>query len=186
MVSCGNLAFMMVSQKKLPESIESSHFVSCRARISVEFDSRKDSHSKKLEWRPQIFVRLSFWEFRGSKLPGLHLFDMAIIHWVKNRLKQKGRPWVCEIPIIDTLWFWYLQTGVKKGCIYSSSQYFSSPENSKIPRKIQEKCIFQQSADLNFKNFPFGDYHGVTPGATELSKIKSYIFFFYVITTKIS
>ena len=80
MVSCGNLAFMMVSQKKLPESIESSHFVSHRATISVEFDSKKDSHLTKLEQRPQIFVKLSFSELRGSKLSGLHLFDMAISH----------------------------------------------------------------------------------------------------------
>ena len=146
MFSCGNLAFMMVSQKKLPESIESSHFVSCRARISVEFDSRKDSHSKKLEWRPQIFVKLSFWEFRGSKLPGLHLFDMAIIHWVKNRLKQKGRPWVCEIPIIDTLWFWYLQTGVKKGCIYFSSQYFfKTPHKTLKFLKKSKKNVFSNN-----------------------------------------
>ena len=34
---------------------------------------------------------------------------------------------------------------------------------SKIPRKIKEKCIFSQSADLNFKFFPFCAYHGATP-----------------------
>ena len=36
------------------------------------------------------------------------------------------------------------------------------PENkiNKIPRKIGEKCIFQQSGDLNLKHFPFGVYHG--------------------------
>ena len=27
-----------------------------------------------------------------------------------------------------------------------------------MPQRIQEKCILQQSADLNFKNFPFGVY----------------------------
>ena len=35
--------------EKLPESIESSRFVSHRERMSGEFDSRKDSQSKKFE-----------------------------------------------------------------------------------------------------------------------------------------
>ena len=48
--------------EKLPESIESSRFVSYRARMSGEFDSRKDPQSTKLERRPQIFVKLSFRE----------------------------------------------------------------------------------------------------------------------------
>ena len=65
----------------MPESIESSRFVSCRARMSGEFDSRKDLQSKKLERRPQIFVQLSFRELCDSKLLGLYAFDnMAIIH----------------------------------------------------------------------------------------------------------
>ena len=67
--------------EKLPESIESSRFVSHRARLSGEFDSRKDSQSTKFEQRPQIFVKLSFRELCDSKLSGLHAFDnMAIIH----------------------------------------------------------------------------------------------------------
>ena len=49
-----------------PESIESSKFASHRARMSGEFDSRKDSHSTKLEQRPQIFVKLNFRELCGS------------------------------------------------------------------------------------------------------------------------
>ena len=62
-------------------SIESSKFVSHRARMSGEFESRKDSHSTKFERRPQIFVKLSFRELCGSKLSGLHPFDnIAIIH----------------------------------------------------------------------------------------------------------
>ena len=49
--------------------------------MSGEFDSRKDSQSTKFEGRSQVFVKLSFREFRGSKLSGLHAFDdMAIIH----------------------------------------------------------------------------------------------------------
>ena len=58
--------------------------------MSGEFDSRKDSHSTKLERRSQIFVKLSFRELCGLKLSGLHPFDnMAIIHRVKNMLKTE-------------------------------------------------------------------------------------------------
>ena len=58
--------------------------------MSGEFDSRKDSHSTKFEWRPQIFVKISFRELCDSKLSGSHPFDnMVIIHWVKNRLKNR-------------------------------------------------------------------------------------------------
>ena len=35
--------------------------------------------------------------------------------------------------------------------------------NSKIPRKIREKCIFYQCADLDFKQISFDIYHGATP-----------------------
>ena len=49
--------------------------------MSGKFDSMKDSHSTKLEQMPQIFVKPSFTELWGSKLPGLHPFDnMPIIH----------------------------------------------------------------------------------------------------------
>ena len=69
--------------EKLPESIESSRFDSHRARMSGEFDSRKDSQSTKFEQRPQIFVKLSFRELCDSKLSDLHVYDnMAIIHQV--------------------------------------------------------------------------------------------------------
>ena len=54
--------------------------------MSGEFDSRKDSHSTKLEQRPRIFVKLSFKELYGSRLFGLHPFDnMELFHLVKNR-----------------------------------------------------------------------------------------------------
>ena len=65
----------------MPESIESSRFVSQRARMPGEFDSRKDSQSTKFEERPRIFVNLSFREICNPKLSGLHAFDnMVIIH----------------------------------------------------------------------------------------------------------
>ena len=67
--------------EKLPESIKSSRFVSHKARMSGEFDSRKDSVSIKFEQRPQIFVKVSFRELCDSKLSGLYPFEnMAIIH----------------------------------------------------------------------------------------------------------
>ena len=48
--------------------------------MAVDFDSRKDSESRKLEQKPQILVKLSCREL-CSKLSGLHAFnDMAIIH----------------------------------------------------------------------------------------------------------
>ena len=51
--------------------------------MSGEFDSSTDSHSIKLDRRPQTFVKLSFRELCGSKFSGLHPFDnMAIIHSV--------------------------------------------------------------------------------------------------------
>ena len=64
--------------EQLPEPIESSNFVSNRACMSGDFDSRKDSHSTKFEQRSRIFV--SFRELCDSKLSALHPFDMAIIH----------------------------------------------------------------------------------------------------------
>ena len=65
----------------MPESINSSRFASHRARMSIAFDSRKDSQSTKFERKPQIFVKLSFIELCDSKLSGVDAFDnMDIIH----------------------------------------------------------------------------------------------------------
>ena len=76
--------------EKLPESIESSKFVSYRRRMSGEFDSRRDSHLAKFKRRPRIFIKLCFTELCDSKLSGLHPFDnVAIVHLVKNRLKTE-------------------------------------------------------------------------------------------------
>ena len=49
------------TSKKLQEPIKSSKVVPHRARMSAEFDWRKDSHPTKFEWRLQILVKLSFW-----------------------------------------------------------------------------------------------------------------------------
>ena len=65
----------------MPESVQSSRFFSHRARMSGEFDSRKDSESTKFERRPRIFAKLSFRELPESKLADLNAFDNKdIIH----------------------------------------------------------------------------------------------------------
>ena len=52
-----------------------------RARMSGEFNSRKDSQSTKLEQRSEMFAKLSFRELWDSKLSGLHALDnMTITH----------------------------------------------------------------------------------------------------------
>ena len=45
---------------------------------------------------------------------------------------------------------------VKLYAFFESPFLQDSPKNSRIPRNIHEKCVFQQSADVNFKIFPFG------------------------------
>ena len=65
----------------MPVSIEPSKLVSHRAWMSGELDSREDSQSAKLEWKPQKFIMLSFAELYNSRLSGLHAFDnMDINH----------------------------------------------------------------------------------------------------------
>ena len=61
--------------EKLPESIELSRFASHRARMSRDFDTRKDLQSAKFEQRSIIFVWLSFRQLCDSELSGLHAFD---------------------------------------------------------------------------------------------------------------
>ena len=61
--------------EKLPESIDSSKFVSHRARISGEFNSRKDLHSTKLEQNLieiqiyLIYILSAIWPFHSFKKP---------------------------------------------------------------------------------------------------------------------
>ena len=74
-----------ILSQKLPESLELSKFVSHRARMLGEFDSRKDSNSVKFEERPQICVKLNFRRFCVSRLSGLHPFDNMTI--IQNMLK---------------------------------------------------------------------------------------------------
>ena len=52
--------------------------------MSGKFDSRKDSHSREFEWKPRIFVKVSFAELHNSNLSSLNPFDnMAIIDRVE-------------------------------------------------------------------------------------------------------
>ena len=54
-----------------------SKFVTDRARMSEEFDSRKYSHSANFEQIPEIFVKLSFREFYDLKLSG-YVFSIML------------------------------------------------------------------------------------------------------------
>ena len=57
-----------------------------------EFDSRKDSQQNMNNGCKYLQISANiFRELCGSKLSGLEPFDnMAIIHWVKNRLKAES------------------------------------------------------------------------------------------------
>ena len=57
--------------------------------MSGEFDWKKDSQWAKFNWRPQIFVKLSFIELCDSKLSGLHGFNIMDIILSLNRLKNR-------------------------------------------------------------------------------------------------
>ena len=64
----------------MPESTDSFKFFSHRTRMLGDYDSRKDSRSRKFEHRPQLFIKPIFRELYDSKLSGLNAFDsMAII-----------------------------------------------------------------------------------------------------------
>ena len=86
--------------------------------------------------------------FLSNSLQAVNGCKNSVLNWVMrlNLLTQtplKIFPFYSLI--ILTLWFRYLQT-----------------RNSKIPRKTEEKCISQWTANLNFKNFLFSVYHGQT------------------------
>ena len=57
--------------------------------MSGEFDSRKDSHSTRLERNSQLLTRLNFRELCDSKLPGLRPFGNVAISKVKKRSKTE-------------------------------------------------------------------------------------------------
>ena len=72
--------------KKILESIELSTFVSNKAEISGQFDSRKGKHSAKLEQGPPPPPKLRFTYFCDSELPDLcKFYNMTI------SLNQKGK-----------------------------------------------------------------------------------------------
>ena len=71
----------------LLESIESFKFVSYRAIISEEFDSRKDSQPTKFKKKNWILINLRFRESCDSKLSGLNTFDNTTISL--NRKKKE-------------------------------------------------------------------------------------------------
>ena len=69
----------ITSHREIARINEPSSFVSLRARMSRDFDSRKDSQSTKFKQRPQIFLKVGFRELCNSKLSGLHAFDNRAI-----------------------------------------------------------------------------------------------------------
>ena len=72
--------------KKILESIELSTFVSNKAEILGQFDSRKDTHPTKLEEGPPIPPKLRFTYFCDSELPNFcKFYNMAI------SLNQRGK-----------------------------------------------------------------------------------------------
>ena len=71
----------------MPQSIESSRFVSHTARISGEFNSRKNSHSTKFEPRPQILVKLCLRGLCDPKLSRFCPLNDKAIKWVQNGSK---------------------------------------------------------------------------------------------------
>ena len=86
---------------KLLESIESSRFVSHRARMSGEFESRKDLQSTKFEWRSRILK----WAF------SMHVFYKNIYKG-KIRIKMENfflktvffnKPIFCQ----NIAYFWF-------------------------------------------------------------------------------
>ena len=82
--------------EKLLESVESSKFVSCKAILSGEFYSKKDSKTTEFERWPQILVKLNFGEFGNSKLSSFCTFDNIAISWVKNwgKIRKVDREYV--------------------------------------------------------------------------------------------
>ena len=76
----------------LLESIESSKFVSHKARISRESGSRKDSQPTKSERNSQKLLKLNFRDFCDSELSGLLTFDNMASSASQIRFRNwKGR-----------------------------------------------------------------------------------------------
>ena len=95
-----------------------------------------------------------------------------------NRSKNSILNWVIKLNLFMCFFFFFLkpwkifhsinllfllfsQVQIKESCMYLSSQRFFKTPHKTI--KFQEKCIFQRSADLKFKNFPFRIHNGATP-----------------------
>ena len=66
-----------LSQRNCRNQLRSSKFVSHRARMTQEFDSRKDLDSTKLERRPPILIKLSFRELHVQS----YLIYILLIIW---------------------------------------------------------------------------------------------------------
>ena len=108
---------------------------------------------------PGIFLSTFLQLVSGSKssilnwVMKLNLFIFFFFFFFVLETSLKDFPFYS--PILLTLWFTYIQTRIKESYMHLSGQlYFKTPSRTKIPRKFQEKCIFQQSVgDPNFKKF---------------------------------
>ena len=74
----------------MPESMESSKFVSHCARMPGQFDSRKDGNPTKFERIPRIMVKKSFTEFCDSKLFGLRALNNMVISLLSQEVKAES------------------------------------------------------------------------------------------------
>ena len=85
-----------------------------------------------------------------------HLIHTCDFSFLFFEISLKDFPFY--LPILLTLWFRYLLlTQIEETCMYSL--------------KFPEKCNFLQSADLNFKHFPFSVYHGATPWSLKVKQM---------------
>ena len=97
-------SFTIIYRRETIKSVNSLTFVSRKAKISRDFDSRKDAHQVKLESRPQISVKVRLREMCDWKLSGLCTVDNMTISFCEKRgINQKRRDWVNETLILELI-----------------------------------------------------------------------------------
>ena len=98
----------------------------------------------------------------------------SILNWVM-KLNLCGffsflflkHPW----KIFNVFHLFFLLFGLDTYKHETSQHFFKTSHKTphEIPRKVQEKCVFQQSTGISFKNNHFSFYHVAPHGATEQS-----------------
>ena len=74
-------------------------FVTHKARISGEIDSKKDSRPTKLGRTPSMTVKPSFRELRDLGLCGLHTFENMTISMSQKRGKNQRFPLIPHLRV---------------------------------------------------------------------------------------